>query len=209
MRKLVFFLSLVPMVCFAQENITLPVEWYFHIAPVKEDVIADVKVPDKIVQVEILDEEGNPTGETKPVQTYKILKDQKIGEVTKIADEICPNATMVGTHLGTPIYSVLVNTGEDLAKAERLKKHAKWLGTPKEVIARKDALSKAILYNLIEVDDGEGGKMMKRVSQTEWESLGKPKTFDKWRLHTEWFLTSKSENKIELKNAVTAVVIPR
>jgi hypothetical protein len=192
MRKLItLLLFLVPTLCFAQPE--LPKEGYFWTTPVVEEVQIPVLVVIGEEEVPILDEEGNPTGET---YMRPILEEQvQTTHVTKICGEVVRNWVVCGYYDAgagpVPIISVLMNTDADIEPVLRLKAHADFLGTPKQILqAAKDGNVKArkvirnATYTLI--SDGEGG--LKRVTMQEWIDLGRPVKHDKFRPYHRWFL---------------------
>lgn len=119
--------------------------------------------------------------------------------------EICGehplNWVKVGEYNGKPIISVLINTNEDLAMAQRLTAHADFLGTPKQILqaakagnAQAKIVCKNCLYTLI--SDGEDG--MRRVTMQQWIDLGRPEKYDKWRPYTRWFKYPEFEEDEEI-----------
>uniref|UniRef100_A0A6M3KHV9 Uncharacterized protein n=1 Tax=viral metagenome TaxID=1070528 RepID=A0A6M3KHV9_9ZZZZ len=121
--------------------------------------------------------------------------------VTESGVELCGeyplNQVVCGEYGGKKIISVLINTGEEHAMAMRLKDHADYLGTPKQIWqAAKAGNAKAILvcknamYTVWQKIDGEGNPYNHRGTIQQWIDDGKPPRLDKFRPYTEWFQTS-------------------
>jgi len=175
--------------------ITLPAQGYFWTNPVTTEEEYDVQVFDCFVTTDLLDEEGNPTGETWEMPTFKTIQETR--SVTRLCGETPLNWVICGEYNGKKLISVMINTGEELAMAERLKDHDDYLGTPRQIWdAAKAGNAKAILvcknamYTVWERLDGEGNPYNHRGTIQQWIDEGKPPRLDKFRPYTEWFQDS-------------------
>jgi len=180
---------------FAQ--IKLPAEAYFWTLPQVVETIVDVKVFDKFVETPILDEEGEPTGETWQRPTYKTVPESSFH--TELCGERPLNWRVCGEYGGKKIISVFINTGESVEMAMRLKEHDDYLATPKQIWqAAKDGNAKAILVckNAMYLQwwkvDAEGNTYAHFGTIQQWIDEGRPPRCPgeegKFRPYQRWFV---------------------
>ena len=176
---------------FVEAQASMPFLGYFNTDPVEEMVDNWVKVPDQLVEVPIYDAQGEPTGETEWVWTYK-LENQPY-PVTKICDETPLNWLELGEYDGKGIVAVLIHQPHEQAIADALVLHADYLGHPQDIIDSAqggDVTSQAIADQILYVQWEDETNSIVRKTVAEWKAAGEPDLMSDAQLYNEWYVLS-------------------